>query len=273
MAQEKNPPISTVLKIFTTVEFIVLATVSVVLFFLPDFGKSVWAWEIGPFNLRFLGAVYFASAVAVGSMLFVGRWAPARLILPMLFTFTFTVLVVTLIKLPTFLLDRPATWGWFILYLTLPIDALAHIWLYRKLKPANQKATSKSWSLIATILAVVLGAYGVGQLLAPALFSSFWPWAIDEFHAQLYCGIFLTAAVGLYLIRKSSAQVETLALGLTLAAWGFFALVGLALVDGQVHKVNWSLGGTYLWLSAFALILLTGLGLIYTAQKALTREI
>ncbi len=268
MAQTNNPPISTVLKIFTAVEFVVLATVSTVLFFFPTLGHSVWAWEIGAFNICFLGAVYFASAVAVGCMLFIGRWAPARVILPMLFTFTFVVLLVSIWKSSTFFFDRPATWGWFFLYIVLPIDAFIHLILYRKLKPADQNKTSPAWRAGAILLAVLFVIYGLGELIAPATFTSFWPWKMDAFHTQLYSGIFFTAAVGLYLVSKTSARVEFLSLGLTLAVCGFFSLLGVTLANAQLGKVDWSAGGTVAWLIGYSVILLTGLGMILASRRA-----
>lgn len=269
MAQSNaNPPISLALKIFTTVEFIVLASVCTILFFFPDVGKPVWAWEISPFNIRFTGAIYFASAVAVGSMLFVGRWAPARMILPMLFTFTTLVLITSLLQLPMFFFDRPATWAWFLLYITLPVDALIHIYLYRKLKPADAKLTSAFFSTMALVVGSVLVVYGLGLLVVPAALTTFWPWPIDPFHAGLYSAIFTTAGVGLLVIRKQAARIEFISLGLTLATIGAFAIWGLALANVVKPIVVWSAVTTWLWLGLFAALFAIGLLLILTARQA-----
>ncbi|MEX1071789.1 MAG: hypothetical protein WEC37_04100 [Anaerolineales bacterium] len=266
--QTKNPPISTVLKVFTAVEFLVLVSVSSVLFFLPGFAASNWAWEIAPFNMRFLGAVYFASAVAVGLMLFKGRWAPARVILPMLLTFTGIALLISLMQSSVFLFDRPFTWGWYFIYSVLPINALAHILLYRSLPPADSKTTPARLGTVSLLVSIVLGVYGLAQLFMPVASSSFWPWPVNAFHAQLYSGIFFTAAVGLFLIRKAAAPIELASVGYTLAVLGFFAIVGLALTNAQVQRVNWAAPGTWLWMAGFAVIFLQGLGLILQSRKS-----
>ena len=71
------------------------------------------------------------------------------------------------------------------------------------------------------ILALVLGLYGLGLFLLPALFGAFWPWPVDSFNGQLYSVVFTTAAVGAVGLCRWAALVERLALGVSYACWVF----------------------------------------------------
>jgi hypothetical protein len=108
-----------------------------------------------------------------------------------------------------------------------------------------------------------LGGYGLGLLLAPALFSAFWPWTIDDFHGQIYSAIFLTGAVAMFILSRAVAPVELLTVGLTQITLGLFAIAGMIIVDASVHKIGWSLPGTWMWLGMFALLVITGLGKLW----------
>jgi len=44
------------------------------------------------------------------------------------------------------------------------------------------------------------------------------------------------------------------------------------MVDNQVDKVDWSAFGTWLWIGSFAIILLTGIGLVWQSQVRSKRE-
>jgi hypothetical protein len=255
------------LKILTTVEFMVLAVVSVAFFAFPGVAAPQWAWEFTPFNVRFTGAVYLASAVAVGAMLFAGRWAPARLILPMILTFTGLVLLATLLQLDNFIYDRPATWGWFILYIVLPVNAAVHLYIYREQPPALARKTPARWSQLATWAAPLLALYGAGLFMAPAAFTVFWPWPVNAFHAFLYSAIFITAGLGLWLVRTQAAAIELRSLGATLLTLGAFALVGLALANVVKPIVVWSAPGTLAWLAIMAVIGGIGAGLLRLAAR------
>lgn len=257
-----NPPITLVLKGLTLVEVLVLLGAGGGLFFLTDFTRALWPWDIPPFNARFLGAVYLASMVSVGAMLIAGRWAPARMVLPMLLTFTFTVLVISLVRLEAFVPDRWGTWGWFLLYVVIPLNAAAHIVLYRQLPPADRSPVPMVWRVVLLAFVLVLGIYGVAELAAPEPATAFWPWRIDAFHGQMYSAVFLTAAVGALWLSRAAARAEYFTLGVTYAVLGFFAILGLITVDASAHRVDWTAAGTWLWLAVFAATLIAGLALM-----------
>jgi hypothetical protein len=96
-------------------------------------------------------------------------------------------------------------------------------------------------------------------LILPATFSAFWPWKIDAFHAQTYSAIFITAAAGTWLISPHAPREELVALGAAQLALGLLSIIGLALTDAAVKRVDWAAPGTWTWLLLFGLIAVTGL--------------
>jgi ABC-type sugar transport system permease subunit len=79
---------------------------------------------------------------------------------------------------------------------------------------------------------------------------------------------YLAPALGALLLWRAAAPVESLTMGLTQAAGGFIPMVGLFIVDANVGaKVDWSASGTWLWIGSFAILFITGLGLIWQSRR------
>lgn len=263
----ENPPLTPLLRAMTFIEVLVLITAGGGLFFLTDLTRAQWPWNIRPFNAHFVGAVYLASLMSVAIMFINGRWVAARLVLPMLFTFTSIVFVMSLLKLDTFLYDRWTTWVWFILYLVLPLNAAYHLWLYRRLLSVEPTPPQPWVRYALLIMGSVMGAYGLVQFFAPEAASAFWPWKIDAFHGQMYSATFVTAAVGAFVLSlRATAPIEYFTLGLTYGILGFFCILGLVIVDASAHAVDWGAAGTWLWVVAFALTLIVGLVLLWQSH-------
>lgn len=262
---ESNPTLTPFVRVFMLiVALVVLAGAA--LFFLPGIIGAVWPWQLTPFNARFLGAVYLAELSIVVILLFDNRWAPGRIILPMAFVFTLIVTVISLLYLERFNLQRIVTWLWFFLYL-VPLTASAYfIWLYRNWPASEQKQMPSPWRNYLLGQGIVFFLYGIGLLLAPSVFAGFWPWPIDDFHGRVYSAIFLTGATGSFLTWKSAAPSEVLSFGVSQFALGLFAILGLVIVDASVHRVTWSSAGTWLWIAAFADLLVAGAAMVWYAR-------
>src|SRR5258708_35307200 len=101
----ENPPITSLLRFVGILEVLALAAAGIGLFFVYSVAAPLWPWDIKPFNAGFVGATYLGSLMAVVTMLGVSRWAPARLLFPMLFSFTGGVLFVSPLDLGLFHLD------------------------------------------------------------------------------------------------------------------------------------------------------------------------
>jgi hypothetical protein len=261
-----NPKITPLLVAVTAVEALVLYGTGIGLLFFTAVVSPLWPWALTPFNELLLGTVYSASLVATVALVIVRRWAPARVVVPMIFIFTSIVLVVCLIYIDRFDFSYWGTWVWFFLYITIPANALFHIWLYRNLNAFNPQPLPYLWRVACLVPTLLLGLYGLALLITPATFSGFWPWPIDEFHGRMYSVIYITPATGAALLLGAAASIELLTLGLTQVVGGIVPIVGLIIIDNKVNKVDWSAFGTWLWLGSFAVILLTGIGLVWHSR-------
>ena len=266
-----NPRLTPLLRAFTLVEVAVLVAAGFALLILPDLARDEWPWSPAPFNTAFLGAIYTASLVPVAAML-VGRQAPLRVVLPMLATFTAIVLAVSLFYLEQFQLERWSNWVWFLLYVLLPINATYHIWLYRNLTPSGQAPTSMVWRLYLVGVALAIGAYGLGLLIAPQPLTAFWPWAIDAYHGRMYSAVLIAGAVGAFVMSRASTRNEFATVGLTHATFGFISLVGVLVVDNAERRVDWSRPGAWLWVGVLAMGCLGGLLMAWSGLRRFSQE-
>ena len=258
MLDDGNPKLPGGLRIFSAAVIVVLL-VGAGLFFVPDLVKPRWPWPLAPFNARFLGSFYLAELVAMVALLVWNRWSPARMILVMAFVFTLVVSATSLINLGQFNFARKAPWIWFFVYAGSTIVSGLFLWNARATPPVAAAVSGAGWRRYLLAEAILLGLYGLGQLVAPSTFSAFWPWKIDAFHAQTYSAIFITAAVGAWLISSHAPHEELVALGAAQLALGLLSIVGLAVTDAAVKRVDWAFPGTWVWLVLFALIAATGL--------------
>lgn len=264
----QNPSLSPLVRVFFGVVALVL-TIGLVLFFAPDLVARRWPWPLTPFNTRFLGAFYSAEMMTIMVMLGVNRWAPGRLVFWMALVFTVIVSIVSLLYFGQFNPQRRATWTWFILYIGSALISAFFLWWYGRWSvPGSAVPPSGLGRIYLQVEGALLGGYGLGLLLAPAIFSTFWPWKIDDFHGQIYSAIFLTGAVGTFILSRTAAPVELLTMGLTQVTLGLLAIVGMIMVDASVHKIGWSLPGTWVWLGLFALLFIAGLGKLWWSLES-----
>jgi hypothetical protein len=267
----ENPTITPLLRWITIVEVLVLAVAGFGMFFLFSVAKPLWPWDTTPFNAAFLGATYIASFAATFCLVRVGKWSVGRSILRMLLAFTVVVLIVSLFNLGQFHFDRWASWAWFVLYIALPINAAYHLWLYRKLPPAEKVETPQLWRAYLWAQGIVLGLYALALFIAPDLFVAFWPWPVDTFHAQMYSAIGFTAAAASFGMVWVASRDEFMAVGLTQIALGLFALLGTLIVNNVsvVKKhVDFSAGGTWLWLGVNLWLFLIGIAMLIRWQRS-----
>lgn len=263
----QNPELTPLLRVFIAVVVLVLIIGSG-LFFLTDTLTPAWPWKIPPFNAHFLGAIYIGGLAGVLVLLADNRWAPARLALPMGATFTGVVSIASLLYLDHFNFGQVRAWLWFILYI-IPCLISAYIfWAYRKLPLAESTPTPPAWRLCFLAEATLTGLYGIGMFVLPSVFTAFWPWKIDDFHARVYSALFITAAVGALMLIEYAARAELLMFGLSHAFLGFFAILGVIVVDNTAHRVDWSVAGTWVWMAGCGLLCIAGLGMLWQALAA-----
>ncbi len=254
-----NPKITRLLWILTAIEAGVVAMAGGALFLLPDLARTLWPWALTPFNTAALGAVYLGALVAIIALVGLGRWAPARLVVPAIGAFTGIVFVVSLVYLDRFDFTRWGTWLWFLLYTILPVNAVYQLWLYRDQPPALAVNIAPWWRPVLKGLGVIAGLYAVGLLLIPETMTGFWPWRIDDFHGRIYSAAFVSVAIMCFLVANGAAKSELLTVGLSIAASGGLTLVSLPMVDSSRHMVDWDAAGTWLWMISFAVLFGVGI--------------
>jgi hypothetical protein len=269
--QSANPELATSFRWLVIVEAGVLAVAGIIPFFFPETALEEMPWESGPFNVRFIGAVYLSSLTAVLVWLTSFRWAPGRVALAMLSVFTGLVLAVSLGYTDRFDSAKLTTWIWFVLYFAIPIAAVYMYLRYRRLPPADADPTPPAWRTFLLIVAAVFGVYGLALLVAPTAFVDFWPWEVDAFHARLYSAIFLTLAVAAFTVSRIAARIELLLVGLTQVVLGAFAILGLLIVDRSEDTVDWAALGTWVWVGAFMVVFVSGIALVLRTRTAPSR--
>ena len=256
-----NPPIPPFLRFVTWVECAVVFAAAAALFFAPAAASQIWAWAPPPFNSRFVGAVYFAALLPLVVMAARGRWAPGRMVLWMIFTFTGSIMVVMFFHGRQFEWGRWATWAFWFLYIFLPITSAVFLYRLRTLRVPDAQAAPGPWPGMIQILAVLLGVYGLALLAIPEAATSFWPWPVDAFHGRIYAATFVTPAVGAWLTRKQANPWEYITLGLTLAILGVFSIAGTIWTSATVapdRRVDYAAAGTIVFLAMNAVLIVVG---------------
>lgn len=266
-SQLDNPPLSVRLRGLALIGTLALLAAGLGLFFAPAVARPLWPWQIGPFSGFFWGAVCLSALSAMALVLYYARWWPARLVLPMMVVFSASVLIVSLLNIQRFDFGRWSTWIWFGLHLALPIITAEYLWRHRDQPPPAAYPTPEAWRRLLQVLALVLGVYGMGLFLVPALFGAFWPWPVDSFSGQLYSVVFTTTAIGAIGLCQWAAPVERLALGVSYAVLGLFTLFSVIIGDATRTLVNWGDPGVWVWMGLFAALFLVGLALIWWSSS------
>lgn len=254
---QHNPQLSAFTAVMAWIEALILVVGGLGLLLQPTLFRSIWPWELTPFNAAFIGAIYTSSLIAVALLGLNNRWSPARLVLPMIAIFTILVLIMSVLYFSRFR-TGPGTLSWFVLYILLVVTSGYGLWRYRSLAPAAPARLPPMWRRFLLLQGIVATAYGVALLLLPTAASSFWPWPLDDFHGRLYSAIFLAAGAGSLLAWRSAAPEELRTLGATQTAFGLLVIVGAIVVDLGVHRFNYAAPGTWLWLAIFAIAVAGG---------------
>jgi hypothetical protein len=263
LPETSNPPIAPLLRALLWLTTPILLGAGVALFFFPDWARPLWPWQIGPFDAAFLGAFYLSAGTGILVVAWTGRWFPARVILPMIFVVTATLLLFSLLELGRFFFAHWTTYGWFIIYLGLPVMSGLALWLYRAWPVPLVYGVPSGWRGWLVSEAMVFGLYGIALFLFPTAVGAHWPWPVDGFHGRLYSVIFTAGGIGLLGLAQWSAPSERFTLGVASSVMGLFAIFGVAIVDAARRSVVWDSPGVLLWLALLGIHFVTGLALVW----------
>jgi hypothetical protein len=251
----------------TIAEAVILAVGGFGLLLAPELISQFWPWPLGPYTERALGAVYASAFVVVASLAIRPWWSPARIVVPMVATFTVIVSVLSIAGIDH-LTNWPWTGVWLVVYLAAAAVALWYLWRSRGTPPASSALPPGRWLRWALVIeVVVLGGYGVALLGLGSSAADFWPWAVggvyrDDFVARVYSAAFLTPAVGAALLVRVGTPHEDRTLGASQVVSGVAAVTGLLVADASLHRVDWTRPGTWLWLAFPVAIAAVGLLLL-----------
>jgi hypothetical protein len=266
-APTENAKVSPLLRLVLALTVTILVIAGAGLFFSSEETHALWPWDIGPFNSLFLGGFYLASAAGITLAIYYGRWFPTRVVLPMMFVFTATLLLVTGLEIGRFLFGRWTTYVWIVIFLGLPLTAGLALWRYREWPSPTAYVSRPGWRRRLLTVTVVYGAYGIALFLFPDFIGRHWPWTLDAFHGRAYSAIFTAAAIGALGLVPWSAPTERLTLGVSYTVLGLFALFGLVIGNASRQVVVWSNPGVWLWGALFAGLFWIGLGLIWWSSS------
>lgn len=271
-----NPRVLSFLRAVLAVECSVVFVAGVLLFFLPGLASELWAWNVPPFNSRFVGAIYLAAYIPLIIFWFVPRWNPGQLTLWMILTFTTLVMITMFIHRDAFEWDRLATFIFWPLYIFLPINSAIFLLRSKAAEPAKQYDRPAVWRIVLSAFALLSGLYGLGLLLAPEALTGFWPWGVDAFHGRMYAAAFVTPAISAWILgsRRGSAA-EYLVFGLNLIAGGLLPILGTLWTNLQVpaeRQIDFGSIGTWVFFIFFLISGVLGAVLIATAVQLSNRS-
>jgi hypothetical protein len=233
----------------------------------PEFSIPRWPWEIKPFNARFIGIFYLAAWLGAIYVAVVGRRSPALAFARDAATFTSLATLASLIHRDQFVSERPlAVAVWWIAYVGFSAALIQTVRLLSAGPEPGQPA-SPSLSRLMQVYALITAVYGLALFMVPATATAFWPWPVDAFHARVYSGIFISGTVLILGLRRNATAMDLKRAGLQQAVLGLGAIWATWSVDLTAQRVDWSAGGTLLWLALFGGVGLAGLAMVMQGMR------
>ncbi len=166
----------------------------------PGDTADYWAWRIAPdMSAVWVGAGYTFGAVAITTMLLVGRWSAA--IVPVVSTWPFAIvmLVATIIHNDRFFTDTGNYGVWLLIYVVLPFALPAMYWQGRSHSPPPSAQDTmlpqalRYGFVAAGLVALVLG---LTLVLTPSALKEAWPWNLTPLMSRVVGGWLLFIATG-----------------------------------------------------------------------------
>lgn len=176
------------------------------LFVFPLRTDRYFAWTIdSPMTAVFLGASYWSAIGLEAGAARARLWGEARIAVPAVLVFTTLTLVVTLVHLDKFHLDRDldlgtraVTWLWIGVYVAVPVLTVLAWLAQRRTSTAVARPSGLPLAvrIVLVALAAVLLAMGAALLCAPGWADAAWPWPLTPLTGR---------AVGAWLVGLGTA--------------------------------------------------------------------
>ena len=167
----------------------------------PDSTRTYWAWEIKPaMSAVWVGAGYTFGALAIATMLIVGRWRASIVAVIGTWPFSISLLIATLMHWDRFFQGTINFYVWFAIYLGLPILLPVMWWLNRGRDPGPQPddlVLPRPLCLAGVTLGAVLAALSMLMLVSPEAAAGFWPWQLTPLMARVVAAWIMFLGAGL----------------------------------------------------------------------------
>jgi hypothetical protein len=242
------------------------------LFLFSEQTDRFFAWTVKPsLTAAFLGAAYLASFVIEFMSARNAIWARARVAVPSVLTFTTLTLIATLLHLDRFHLgsnydasQQIVTWLWIAIYAVVPPIMAVLLVLQLRTPGGDPPRASPFEAWVRVVLAVqgvTMLAIGLGLFLAPAVFSSVWPWQLTPLTSQ---------AVGAWLIGLGIATLQANwendqnRVQVATISYAMIGVLQLIAIVRFTDTVDWGKANTWLYLLFLVSMLAIG---VYSLWK------
>jgi hypothetical protein len=249
--------------------------IGIPLYLLSDQTDTYFAWTIHPpLTAAVLGAGYWASFALELLSARERLWARTRVAVPAVLLFSTLTLAITLVHAERFhfhdprLITRAGTWGWLIVYVTVPI---AMSWLLiaqlRQARPDPARvAPLAAWvRIVLTLQAAVMLGVGLPMLLVPTVIHGGWPWALTPLTSRAI-GAW---AIGIGIIAAHAMwENDWWRLRPMMASYTMLGVLQLTAVLRYRTDLDWSRAAAMVYVCFLATILLLGAYGWWKTQRA-----
>lgn len=257
-------PLTRVVAAFV-VPFLVVAFI--ILYLTPDQTGVRFAWPIKPhMTSLFMGAGYLGGAYFFLRVVFGRRWHRISVGFLPVATFTFFMLLATILDWDRFNKSQLPFQIWLLLYIITPI-LVPYIWFRnRKIESSEPEDNEVALPPIARwgagSLGVVFSVITLVAILYPQVMIKIWPWTLSSLTAHVLGGWFSMLGVGSILISRQPYWSAWKYEFESIAIW--YALVLLACL---INPQDFSNGSVVNWFVISLIILLLGMVILYVIME------
>ena len=159
-----------------------------------------WSWQIGPeMSAVWVGAGYTFGALAITTMLVVGRWSASVVAVVATWPFSLVMLAATLLHLDRFFLGTIQFFVWTLIYLALPLGLPVIFLVNRRRDPGLQPTDMLLPRWLRTVLVLagaIVGLFGLLLFFSPTTAASFWPWQLTPLMSRVIAGWLIFLSTG-----------------------------------------------------------------------------
>lgn len=224
----------------------VLVLAFLILYIFPDTTADRFAWEINPhMTAMYMGAGYLGGAWLFFNVLIGKKWHQAAPGFLPVTTFTWFMLVVTVLHWERFDPGHLPFQLWLLLYVATPF-LVPMLWWFNR-QPYIQEPGDPAVPLLAraglTLLGVGLFLTALAGMIRPEILISIWPWNLSLLTARIMSGWFALLGVGGLVIGREQYW-SSWKTGLeSIGCWHALVLLAALLNPGDFHQglMNWYL--------------------------------